>query len=303
MIILKIDFSHACDYAFLDYSLEKICSAYLFAQRLSLGRSLLGRDIPMLKIGHGKKKLLYVGGVHGSEHLSAGLLIRYAADYCAGVEDGGKMYSLSMKYLFENRTLYIVPMLNPDGVEIAIHGPEADNPLFDRLMRMRPADGFARWQANARGVDLNHNFNAGFEEYKQIEAEKGIGAGFSKYSGEYPESERETAALCNFLRAEDIKMLLAFHTQGEEIYYDYNGYSPVMARAIGAALARMCGYRLTEPEGGAVYGGLKDWFIREFDRPGYTIECGKGENPLPQSQFFSIYATLRELLFTSAVLI
>lgn len=91
----------------------------------------------MLKIGHGKKKLLYVGGVHGSEHLSAGLLIRYAADYCAGVEDGGKMYSLSMKYLFENRTLYIVPMLNPDGVEIAIHGPEADNPLFDRLMRMR----------------------------------------------------------------------------------------------------------------------------------------------------------------------
>lgn len=62
------------------------------------------------------------GGVHGSEHLSAGLLIRYAADYCAGVEDGGKMYSLSMKYLFENRTLYIVPMLNPDGVEIAIHG-------------------------------------------------------------------------------------------------------------------------------------------------------------------------------------
>lgn len=149
------------------------------------------------------------------------------------------------------------PCINPDGVEIAIHGPEADNPLFDRLMRMRPADGFARWQANARGVDLNHNFNAGFEEYKQIEAEKGIGAGFSKYSGEYPESERETAALCNFLRAEDIKMLLAFHTQGEEIYYDYNGYSPVMARAIGAALARMCGYRLTEPEGGAVYGGLK----------------------------------------------
>ena len=98
-------------------------------------------------------------------------------------------------------------------------------------------------------------------------------------------------------------MLLAFHTQGEEIYYDYDGYSPVMSRAIGSALARLCGYRLSVPEGGAVYGGLKDWFIREFDRPGYTIECGKGKNPLPQENFFPIYAALREMLFTAVVLI
>ena len=37
------------------------------------------------------------------------------------------------------------------------------------------------------------------------------------------------------------------------------------------------------------YAGYKDWFIQEYDRPGYTIEAGKGINPLPMDQFDQIY--------------
>ena len=37
------------------------------------------------------------------------------------------------------------------------------------------------------------------------------------------------------------------------------------------------------------YAGYKDWFILQFDLPGYTIEVGKGTNPLPLSQFDEIY--------------
>ena len=37
------------------------------------------------------------------------------------------------------------------------------------------------------------------------------------------------------------------------------------------------------------FAGYKDWFIQEYNRPGYTIEAGLGENPLPISQFDNIY--------------
>lgn len=300
---MLIDYKRPADSDFVSETVSRICSVYLFCERYKIGKSLLGQDIELIKIGKGKKKILFVGGTHGSEHLTASLLLRFAADYAQAADDGGKVYSLSMRYLFENRTVYILPLLNPDGADMAIHGLSRDNPLYDRIMHMCPSGDFTHWQANARGVDLNHNFNAGFEEYKSIERQGGIFEGASRFSGEYPESERESSALCSFIRSADIGMLLSFHTQGEEIYYEANGLCPPMGRAIGAALARMCGYRLAKPEGGARYGGLKDWFISEFDRPAYTVECGRGENPLPNSDLFRIYAILREMLFTSVVLI
>ena len=42
--------------------------------------------------------------------------------------------------------------------------------------------------------------------------------------------------------------------------------------------------------------GYKDWFIKEYDRPGYTIEAGLGVNPLPMSQFETIYRANRPIL-------
>ena len=98
-------------------------------------------------------------------------------------------------------------------------------------------------------------------------------------------------------------MILTLHTQGEEIYYTSGGYAPPGAKQIAAQLGRLSGYTVSEPEGLASYGGLTDWFIKEFDRPSFTIECGKGENPLPESRYFNIYAGLREMLFCAPLLI
>jgi g-D-glutamyl-meso-diaminopimelate peptidase len=72
-------------------------------------------------------------------------------------------------------TLSVIPMLNPDGVEYQIHGVEENNPLRERLLEMNDgSEDFSAWQANARGVDLNHNYDAGFAEYKQLEKEQNI---------------------------------------------------------------------------------------------------------------------------------
>ena len=91
-------------------------------------------------------------------------------------------------------------------------------------------------------------------------------------------------------------MLIALHTQGSEIYYDYNGTCPSGSLSIAKRMERLSGYNVCRPDGTACYGGLKDWFICEFDRPGFTIECGKGKNPLPISDLGAIYSVLRGVL-------
>jgi g-D-glutamyl-meso-diaminopimelate peptidase len=196
-------------------------------------------------------------------------------------------------------------MLNPDGVNLVINGLESDNPVSSRLISMNDGSAdFSRWQANARGVDLNHNYDADFDLLRELEIKSGITEPCAtRYGGEYPESEPETSALASFIRSEpDIAVLTALHTQGEEIYWRYKNIVPPRAKMLAHLIERITGYKLDYPnEAIASYGGCKDWFISEFNKPGFTIECGKGINPLPLTDFVQIYATLEEALVSLAV--
>ena len=64
----------------------------------------------------------------------------------------------------------------------------------------------------------------------------------------------------------------------------------------------MSGYDLGETTGITSYAGYKDWFIEKFRRPGYTIEVGLGENPLPISQFNKIYSDNIKVLLEGATI-
>jgi g-D-glutamyl-meso-diaminopimelate peptidase len=195
-------------------------------------------------------------------------------------------------------------MLNPDGVDYVIHGISNTNPLYSRALRLNKNNDFSNWQANARGVDLNHNYSAGFSEYKIIERKLGLFEGScSKFSGEYPESEPETKALCDFVRFEQPHLAIALHTQGEEIYYTSGEYSLPSSYQIVQTLARLTGYKISFPTGTARYGGFTDWFIEEFNKPSFTFECGIGTNPLPYSSFDSIYCKIKKALFIAPILI
>ena len=71
------------------------------------------------------------------------------------------------------------------------------------------------------------------------------------------------------------------------------------ALEIGRELERVSGYPLeTTPETSG-YAGYKDWFISYYNRPGYTIEIGIGENPLPISDFPVIYPPNKNLMATA----
>ena len=206
----------------------------------------------------------------------------------------------------KNRCLYFVPLLNPDGADIQIHGESAGREQVERLVFYNGGStDFSQWQATARGVDLNHNYDAGFSDYKKIERQRGIyGGAPTRYSGEYPESEPETAALAGFIRRhEAIRMVITLHTQGEEIYYSSGDCEPPASARIASLFGRMTGYRVTKAEGMAAYGGLTDWYIRTYNRPSFTFECGRGKNPLPQEQAGDIYEDIREALFTAPLFV
>jgi len=301
-----LEMKHPVDYLRMNEYIDVFMRRYQFIETTSIGKTIMGRDIPVICLGspEARRAVLYVGSHHGMEWITTAILLRFINEYCECLSNSRRMYNMNMSFLFENRRIYVVPMLNCDGVELQINGLCEENPMYDRLISMNSGSlDFSRWQANVRGVDLNHNYNAGFAEYKQLEAAADIfGGAPTRFSGEAPESEPETAALCNFIRYMEIRMIFALHTQGEEIFYTSGDVVSPRSLQIARLLSRMCGYKLAEPEGMAAYGGLTDWFIREFNKPSFTIECGKGENPLPVSDFFEIYSRLREMLFTSPIL-
>lgn len=264
--------------------LKKECGAEVF----SIGKSVRGRDISCLSLGSGRKSVLFVGVHHGMERITAALALKFARDIAEGAMWGDETAKVLSK-----RRIYIIPMLNPDGAEIAL-GRTDENERY-MLSRMRGGDELACWQANARGVDLNHNYNAGFDLCREEERRMGIfTAGSTRYGGKYAESEPETHALCDFTRSisAGLRAAVALHTQGEEIYYDYCGNVPEGGEALAGIIAEKSGYTLTKPDAIASHGGYKDWVIERFGIPAFTLECGFGKNPLPPTDFPAIYGRL-----------
>ncbi len=288
------------DYAALMQSLFELSAASPSAEMLYLGNSTFGRSIPVIRLGHGNKKVFYVGAHHGMEWLTSALLTRFAFDISLAIDQNTRVGKVVPSILAETHTLYILPMLNPDGVEYQIHGVGEENPLYDRLLEMNGGSDFSKWQANGRGVDLNHNYDCDFEAQKAWEAENNIfGGAPTRYSGEAPESECEVALLCNLIRFHhrELAGVMTLHTQGEEICC--GGLHDPHSRIgiIASRLSRLLAYPVTVPESPASYGGLTDWCVRKMGIPSFTVECGKGENPLPLSDFSSIYSRIREALF------
>lgn len=274
---------------------------YPFLSKTMIGESRCGRPIEMLTVGAYRPQVLLCGGFHGMEWLTSTLLLRFLRDVCAEIADGGTMYGISPRAILNQRGLAVIPCVNPDGVEIQLHGSECAYEYSDTVESC--GGDTSHWQANAAGVDINHNFDAGWQALHNLEQSSGITAPSpTRYGGEYPESEPESRCLASYCRAADISHALAFHSQGEEIYYSFGEHTSIRAREMGERLSLASGYALSEPSGLAVGGGFKDWFIEKLRRPAFTVEVGKGENPLPPSMLDDIYNRLREMMVISLTL-
>ncbi len=290
------------DYNQIRNILNKISVKYPFAALGSLGKTVYGREISYLRIGRAGSYVLYVGGVHGSERLTALLLLQFAQNLCEALQNGGKIAGVEVARAMYGRGLIIVPLLNPDGYEISLKGAAGCGQFAPRIRRLCGGH-FDTWNANLRGVDLNHNFDADWHTLREKEKAAGIlGPGPRQFGGHKPHSEPETVALVNLCEKVHIRHTLAFHSQGEVIYWNYGDKTPAKAQKMAEIMAASTGYAMDVPTGLALGGGFKDWFIQKTGRPGFTIEIGKGENPLDPLLLPQLYRRLAELLILSIVM-
>ena len=107
--------------------------------------------------------------------------------------------------------------------------------------------------------------------------------------------------MADFTARFDPALTLSYHSQGEVIYWKFQDFEPENSRRIAELFGELSGYDPEETPFASGFAGYKDWFIQEFDRPGYTIEVGRGVNPLPISDFPDIFAKNRGILTYGAL--
>ena len=201
-----------------------------------IGHSIMGRPIYAFHVGDKScRQIIVHGGIHAREWITT-LLIIDLINRHKSLTSGG---------------IWFIPLCNPDGVQVAL----TDDPL---------------WKANARGVDLNVNFDA----------EWGTGAqnitkpGPENYIGPYPNSEPEVKALIDFTLKIKPIATIAYHSKGEIVYYPNPN-----DKAIAETVAGITGYRPAQTRNSA--GGYSDWVVKHLGVPALTIEVGNDNKPHP----------------------
>ncbi|NLC68113.1 MAG: peptidase M14 [Clostridiaceae bacterium] len=292
-------------YNIMERDVQILSSRYPFLETNVIGQSVLGKNIYAIRLGRGPNEVFYNGAHHALEWITASLLMKFVENFSKAYSEGSNIRGYNIASIWERSSIYIVPMVNPDGVDLVLLGLQPDNPFYRDLLAWNNTGlPFSKvWQANIRGVDLNRNYPASWESAKAQEPSLGIlGPGPTRFGGHSPLSEPETIAITNFTRQHNFKLVIAYHAQGREIYWQYLDLAPPQALQIANTFARVTGYTVSETPPEAAFSGYKDWFIQEYRRPGYTFEVGLGRNPLPVSQFDTIYENNEEAMLLGALI-
>ncbi len=291
--------------ALVGYCVQGLSARYPFLLSGSVGKSALGKPLWSLRMGQGENRVLYHAEHHANEWITTPLLLRFAEELAAAYAAGEELAGFRAGEILDYATICLVPAVNPDGMDLVTgelstgEAYRAARAIAARYPRYPFPSG---WKANIRGVDLNLQYPAGWEQARANKYAQGISSPApADFVGEAPLTAPEARAMAELTERFDPALTLSYHSQGEVIYWSFRDYAPENAQGIGALFARLSGYALAEPPYASSFAGYKDWFLQEFRRPGYTVEVGRGVNPLPLEDFPEIYARNRELLTYAAL--
>ncbi|WP_080845115.1 M14 family metallopeptidase [Cytobacillus gottheilii] len=278
----------------LQTDLSSLKEVFPFIQINDIGESVLGKPIQEIKIGTGPKKVQINASFHANEWITTPILMALVNNYLLALTNMRPIRGLNVLPYYQNVSLSIVPMVNPDGVNLVLNGPPPQ--MREEVLRINNGSSdFSGWKANIRGVDLNNQYPAKWDVEKERKEEKAPAP--RDFPGDAPLTEPEAVAMANYARENQFDRMLAFHTQGEEFYWGYEGLEPPESQTIAAEFERVSGYASVQYIDS--FAGYKDWFIQEFRMPAFTIELGQGINPLPLSQFDEIYEEVLGIFLAS----
>ncbi len=228
----------------------------------TIGKSAKGADIPLLKLGKGSQKALICAGIHSREYLTVGFTMRSIEEYAqAYYSSTGKYGNYDMKELLDRYTLYIVPVINPDGMDIVTNKQKT---LFDKKTKT------TEYKGNANGVNLNRNFPFAWDKITN-----GSTLGSESYKGKSAGSEPETKALMQLCKENNFNWMISMHLYGNNVFWrdDKNGVING-DKAFADKLNKVCGF-VESPSTKAVNdygGGFENWFRSTYKKPGLCVE-------------------------------
>lgn len=291
----------------LKLDINALKDVFPFIQIGNIGKSILDKNIPFLRLGTGEKEIFYSAAIHANEWITTPVLMKFIEAISLAYVNNTSIFGYNARDILKNTSIYIVPMCNPDGVDLVTGEIKKNSSTYNQAETISKNYSFisftSGWKANIRGVDLNLQFPAGWENARQIKFSQGFVTPAPRdFVGFGPLTEPESLAIYNFTLIHNFSLILTYHTQGKEIYWQFQNYAPKEAEIIGNTFADVSGYRLADVPFISSFAGYKDWFLQEYRMPGYTIEAGLGNNPLPISQFNKIYSENLGILILGAIL-
>lgn len=279
--------------ALVGYCVRGLSARYPFIVSGEIGKSVMGRPLWSMSLGQGRNRVLYNASHHANEWITTPILLRFAEELAAAFAAGGEIYGSAAGEILQYATICLIPAVNPDGIDL-VTGELSSGEYYTSAQAIGaayPRFSFPEgWKANIRGVDLNLQYPAGWEQAKENKFAQGIvSPAPADFVGAAPLIAPESRAMYDYTLAFDPALILAYHTQGEVIFWRYLDFEPENSRQIAQVFSDVSGYAIEDTPFASGFAGYKDWFIQDFDRPGYTIEAGLGINPLPISDFEDIY--------------
>ncbi|XP_043237769.1 carboxypeptidase B-like [Amphibalanus amphitrite] len=181
---------------FIEQNYKGLCETF------SIGTSTEGRDLRGVKCGLGKREVWIDGGIHAREWVSPAVVSCLIREY--------SQRSVNHQDLLRKHTIYMLPILNPDGYEYTRSGGRRRR--FWRKTRSRNPG------SSCIGADPNRNFDAHWGE-----TGSSMDPCSDIYAGSRPFSEPETRALRDFLlgRVHAMKMYISFHSYSQMLFVPY----------------------------------------------------------------------------------
>lgn len=147
-------------YEILSLNISALTEIYPFLQTGTIGSSVLGNSIPYIKIGNGDNEVFYSGAIHANEWITAVLLMKFIENFSLAYVNNATIFGYSAREIFEYSSIYIIPMCNPDGVNLVTGAYPQGSSIYlqaQSIASIFPNLSFPDgWKANIEGVDLEN---------------------------------------------------------------------------------------------------------------------------------------------------
>ncbi len=263
-----------------------------------IGKTVDNRNIYDVILGNpnAEKAVIFQASIHAREYMTSQLVMEQIEYYLEHYDEEYK--EKTYREIFDKVCVHVVAMSNPDGVTISQEGINGIRKasLRKKLKKMYGANRTTIWKANARGVDLNRQFDYKFEYKIKKKYKKGA---YALYGGKKPVSEMETKALVKLVNDVKPKAVVNYHAMGNVIYCNYGGKKKVQKKVykLAGEIRSLTGYYYMGLDKSP---GFANWLVCKKKIPSCTVEIGRNTTPVPISQFGTVWKQNKEVMVATA---